>query len=93
MRGSADTNLVVPVLCRTILSRPVLPWICWLRAVVTDRPAVKCGLCLLAAGGDFADALIAFSARRLGGEPCVSFERRAVQLLAELDEPADLLQA
>ena len=63
------------------------------RVVVTDRPAVKCGLRLLAAGGDFADAVIAFSGRRLGGERFVSFDRRAVQLLADLGEPAELLQA
>lgn len=62
------------------------------RAVVTDRPAVKCGLRLLAAGGDFADAVIAFSGRRLGGERFVSFDRRAVQLLADLGEPAELLK-
>ncbi len=62
------------------------------RAVVTDRPAVKCGLRLLAVGGDFADAVIAFSGRRLGGERFVSFDRRAVQLLADLGEPAELLE-
>ena len=62
------------------------------RAVVTDRPAVKCGLRLLAAGGDFADAVIAFSGRRLGGERFVSFDRRAVQLLADLGEPTELLK-
>ena len=63
------------------------------RAVVTDRPAVKCGLRLLAVGGDFADAVIAFGGRRLGGERFVSFDRCAVQLLVELGEPAELLQA
>ncbi len=63
------------------------------RALVTDRPAVRAGLRLLADGGDFADAVIAFSGRRLGGERFVSFDRRAVQLLVELGEPAELLQA
>jgi predicted nucleic-acid-binding protein len=47
---------------------------------------------LLVAGGDFADAVIAFSGRRLGGERFVSFDRRAVQLLADLGEPAELLK-
>ena len=61
------------------------------RAVVTDRLAVRAGLRLLAAGGDFADAVIAFSGRRLGGERFVSFDRRAVQLLVDLGEPAELL--
>ena len=63
------------------------------RALVIDRPAVRAGLRLLAAGGDFADAVIAFSGRRLGGERFVSFDRRAVQLLADIGEPAELLQA
>ena len=63
------------------------------RAVVTDRPAVRAGLRLLAAGGDFADAVIAFSGRCLGGERFVSFDRRAVQLLADQGEQAELLQA
>lgn len=63
------------------------------RVVVTDRPAVKAGLRLLVAGGDFSDAVIAFSGRRLGGERFVSFDRRAVQLLTDLGEPAELLQA
>jgi len=62
------------------------------RAVVTDRPAARAGLRLLAAGGDFADAVIAFSGRRLGGERFVSFDRRAVQLLADQGEPAELLE-
>ena len=43
-------------------------------------------------GGDFADAVIAFSGRRLGGEHFVSFDRRAIQLLADLGEPAELLE-
>ena len=62
------------------------------RVVVTDRQAAKAGLRLLAAGGVFADAVIAFSGRRLGGERFVSFDRRAVQLLADLGEPAELLK-
>ena len=63
------------------------------RAVVTDRQAVRAGLRLLADGGDFADAVIAFSGRRLGGECFVSFDCRAVQRLTDLGEPAELLQA
>ncbi len=59
--------------------------------VVTDRPAVRVGLRLLAAGGDFADALIAFSGRRLGAERFLSFDRRAVRLLSELGEQVALL--
>nr|WP_254896469.1 PIN domain-containing protein [Synechococcus sp. HK05] len=62
------------------------------RIVVTDCPAARAGLRLLSAGGDFADAVIAFSGRRVGGERFVSFDRRTVQLLADLGEPAELLE-
>ena len=36
--------------------------------VVLDRPAVEAGLVCMEAGGDFADGIIAFEGRRLGGE-------------------------
>ena len=47
-------------------------------AVVTDRPAVEAGLVALRAGRDFADGVIAYGGRRLGGETFVSFDKRAV---------------
>jgi predicted nucleic-acid-binding protein len=50
--------------------------------VLIDRPAVEAGLTLLAAGGDFADGVIAFDGRRRGGEVFASFDRRAVDLVA-----------
>ena len=50
-------------------------------SVVVDRPAAEAGLAVLAAGGDFADGVIAFEGRRLGGEIFVSFDRQAVPLL------------
>jgi predicted nucleic-acid-binding protein len=50
--------------------------------VATDRPAVEAGLAMLAAGGDFADGVIAFYGRRLGGEVFASFDRKAVDLVA-----------
>jgi hypothetical protein len=45
--------------------------------------AVACdaGLAILEAGGDFADGVIAFDGRRLGGAVFVSFDRRAVALI------------
>ena len=49
--------------------------------VVVNRPAVDSGLAVLDAGGDFADGLIAFEGRWLGGEIFVSFDQRAVALL------------
>ncbi len=50
--------------------------------VATDRPAVEAGLAMLAAGGDFADGVIAFDGRRLGGEVFASFDRKATELVA-----------
>jgi predicted nucleic-acid-binding protein len=51
-------------------------------SVQADRPAVEAGLAMLAAGGDFADGVIAFDGRRLGGEVFASFDRKAVELVA-----------
>lgn len=47
-----------------------------------NREAVEFGLSLLEAGGDFADGLIAFEGEVLGGETFVSFDKKAVGLLA-----------
>jgi len=49
--------------------------------VVANRPAIEAGLVQLEAGGDFADGVIAFEGRWLGGETFVSFDRRARTLL------------
>jgi len=49
--------------------------------VAADRPAAEAGIALLAAGGDFADGVIAFVGRALGAERFVSFDRAAVRLL------------
>ena len=58
-----------------------------------DRPAVEAGLAVLAAGGDFADGVIAFEGRRLGGAVFVSFDRRAVELIAATGAETRLLEA
>ncbi len=50
-------------------------------SVTADRPAVDAGLAMFEAGGDFADGVIAFEGRRLGGSVFVSFDRRAVSLV------------
>jgi predicted nucleic-acid-binding protein len=50
--------------------------------VVVDYPAVEAGLAMLEAGGDFADGVIAFEGRRLGGTVFASFDSRAVELVA-----------
>ncbi len=50
--------------------------------VVVDWPAVEAGLAFLDAGGDFADGVIAYQGKLLGGEVFVSFDRQAVKLVA-----------
>lgn len=47
-----------------------------------NRPAVEAGLAMLAAGGDFADGVMAYEGQWLGGETFVSFDKNAVKLLA-----------
>jgi predicted nucleic-acid-binding protein len=49
--------------------------------VIVDRPAVEAGLAVLERGGDFADGVIAFEGRRLGGRVFTSFDQKAVQLI------------
>ena len=49
--------------------------------VAVNRAAVEAGLAMLDAGGDFADGLVEFEGRWLGGEVFVSFDKRAVGLL------------
>jgi predicted nucleic-acid-binding protein len=50
--------------------------------VETNRPAVEAGLAVLDVGGDFADGVIAYEGRWLGAETFVSFDRKAVEMLA-----------
>jgi predicted nucleic-acid-binding protein len=50
--------------------------------VAVNRPAAESGLALLNAGGDFADGVIAYEGKWLGGAEFVSFDRKAVQLVA-----------
>lgn len=59
--------------------------------VAMNRPAVEAGLALLETGGDFADAIIAHEGKWLGGEKFVSFDKKAVTLLARQGEAAELL--
>jgi len=50
--------------------------------VMMDRLAAEAGLVVLEAGGDFADGVIAYEGKWLGGETLVSFDKKAVSLLA-----------
>ncbi|NTI64308.1 type II toxin-antitoxin system VapC family toxin [Agrobacterium rhizogenes] len=59
--------------------------------VVMNRPAVEAGLAILEAGGDFADGITAYEGNWLGGETFVSFDKQAVELLAEQGQTARLL--
>ncbi|HEX2886099.1 type II toxin-antitoxin system VapC family toxin [Vineibacter terrae] len=61
------------------------------RNVVVNRPAVEAGLRVLNAGGDFADGVIAYDGNWLGGEIFVSFDKKAVTLVAQQGQQAQLL--
>ena len=59
--------------------------------VKVNRPAAEAGLAVLEAGGDFADGVIAYEGHWLGGETFVSFDKKAVAILAAQGQPARLL--
>ncbi len=59
--------------------------------VIVNRPAVDAGLALLDAGGDFADGAIAYEGSWLGGDVFVSFDKRAVKLMAAQGESVRFL--
>ncbi|PYE13190.1 type II toxin-antitoxin system VapC family toxin [Paraburkholderia silvatlantica] len=61
------------------------------RNVVANRPAAEAGLALLELGGDFADGVIAWDGRFLGGEQFISFDKKAVSLLTKQGHSATLL--
>jgi predicted nucleic-acid-binding protein len=46
------------------------------RNVVANRPAAEAGLAVLDAGGDFADGVIPWDGRWLGGETFFSFDKK-----------------
>jgi predicted nucleic-acid-binding protein len=50
--------------------------------VLTNRPAAEAGYSILEGGGDFADGVIAYEGKELGGGTFVSFDKDAVKLLA-----------
>jgi predicted nucleic-acid-binding protein len=59
--------------------------------VVVNRPAAEAGLALLAAGGDFADGIIAYEGNWLGAEIFISFDKEAVKLMEAQGESIRLL--
>jgi predicted nucleic-acid-binding protein len=59
--------------------------------VAVNRPAADAGLAILKAGGDFADGLIAYEGAWLGGDTFVSFDKKAVSLIAQSGHQARLV--
>jgi predicted nucleic-acid-binding protein len=59
--------------------------------VITDTSAVQAGLEAMNAGADFADGVIAYEGRWLGGETFVSFDKKAVAAIAKQGMKAKLL--
>jgi len=59
--------------------------------VMMNRPAVEAGLAMLAANGDFADAVLAHEGKWLGGETFISFDKKAVALFSQQGQTARLL--
>lgn len=60
-------------------------------SVRLDDAAVDAGLAMLDAGGDFADGVIAYAGRWLGGEVFVSFDKSATAKLAKTGMPVRAL--
>jgi predicted nucleic-acid-binding protein len=56
-----------------------------------NRPAVEAGLAILEAGGDFADGVIAYEGKWLGGETFASFDKEAAKLLKAQGQAVELL--
>ena len=48
-----------------------------IKTVRTDHAAVEAGLAMLGLGGDFADGVIDYEGRRLGGETYLTFDKKA----------------
>lgn len=60
--------------------------------VVVNRLAAEAGLAVLRGGGDFADGVIAWEGRSLGGETFVSFDKKAVAAMTALGETSRVLK-
>lgn len=58
--------------------------------VAVDWPAVEAGLAVHNDGGDFADGVISYEGRYLGGEGFVSMDKRAVSLIQRQGHMAQL---
>lgn len=61
--------------------------------VVTDRTAMDAGLAAIDAGADFADGVIAYEGRWMGGDMFVSFDKKAVTAIEKQGYEAKLAGA
>ena len=59
--------------------------------VITDTAAIQAGLEAIKAGADFADGIIDYEGRWLGGETFVSFDKKAVSAIGKQGMKAELL--
>jgi predicted nucleic-acid-binding protein len=93
MKITVDTNIPIRAVVRDDVKRvyglthkdihAALQTLLNVGTVAVNRPAVDAGLTALDAGGDFADGLIAFEGQWIGKETFISFDKKAVALLAE----------
>jgi predicted nucleic-acid-binding protein len=61
------------------------------RNMVFDSAALDAGLAMLNAGADFADGVIAYEGRWLGGDTFVSFDKKAVAAIEAQGKRAKLM--
>ena len=59
--------------------------------VIAESGAIEAGLKATEAGADFADGVIAYEGRWLGGEVFVSFDKKAVAAIAQQGHAARIL--
>ena len=62
-----------------------------IKKVVVNRQAVDAGLAIFAAGGDFADGVMAYSGIASGADTFISFDKKAVSLLQKHGYSAHLI--
>ena len=72
--------------------RSALSTLCAARNVVLDQAALDSGFQSMEAGADFADGVIAYEGRWLGGEELVSFDKKAVAAAEKQGLKARLLK-
>lgn len=94
LREADKVALAMPALCETVwvLSQgykiPTRDVVAAIRRLINganvlmNRPAAEAGLTMMEAGGDFADGVIAYEGSWLGATCFLSFDRKAVKLLA-----------